>query len=297
MDLPFQWDDGRFVSPFVASSEGYLAPVSDWILRHLLLPTLERYVGARDARHGSRDQLGQAEQPRVVVHMRLADLGCGDGSALFFLCQHLARAWQARVNGVVTTTTTITQDALNSGTGPCTEDTTSVPNELQEVLRRAHLHITTFGADLDETLVEQAAIASKAASGGDSPNVKVTHTFTCEDIRHCDLAVHFPPSETGEFEECVMLDTDGGDGAEELGRDRGCVHVRAPSVLYLYLIPEGLEAIKEAVLSIAGPRGWVVVSNRWAVPYLQEASLTVEKVGLVTVYHHGKRGGEGLGAP
>lgn len=57
-ELPFQWDDGVFISPFVASSNETAAAVARWV--H------ERYL--------------YSSSPKAL---RLIDLGCGDGAALF----------------------------------------------------------------------------------------------------------------------------------------------------------------------------------------------------------------------
>ncbi|EAN93139.1 hypothetical protein C3747_248g17 [Trypanosoma cruzi] len=61
MELPFQWDDGNFISPFLASGDDTLRVLAAWLNDSPLL----------------RFQHGGA--------LRLTDLGCGDGSALLSL--------------------------------------------------------------------------------------------------------------------------------------------------------------------------------------------------------------------
>ncbi|RNF27575.1 uncharacterized protein Tco025E_00136, partial [Trypanosoma conorhini] len=61
MELPFQWDDGKFISPFVASSADALAALAAWMKDSPLL----------QLQHGGA--------------LRLTDLGCGDGAALLSL--------------------------------------------------------------------------------------------------------------------------------------------------------------------------------------------------------------------
>ncbi|ORC89126.1 uncharacterized protein TM35_000131300 [Trypanosoma theileri] len=72
LDLPFQWDDGKFISPFVASSDEALAELSTWMFNALLLPF---------------------KQQQSSATLRLTDLGCGDGHALLSLCAHLFLRW------------------------------------------------------------------------------------------------------------------------------------------------------------------------------------------------------------
>lgn len=73
MELPFEWDDGNFISPFVSSSDGDAAALAEW-----LVPT----------------HLVQAEDS-TAVRWRVTDLGCGDGAALFAIAAHVQQLWQA----------------------------------------------------------------------------------------------------------------------------------------------------------------------------------------------------------
>lgn len=82
-ELPFQWDDGTFVSPFVRSSGDTLQEVGQFIGQFL-----ERRISSE-----------AAVQPIEIV---VTDLGCGDGHALFELCPviaaHLGRICTAEKN-------------------------------------------------------------------------------------------------------------------------------------------------------------------------------------------------------
>ncbi|AAZ13107.1 hypothetical protein, conserved [Trypanosoma brucei brucei TREU927] len=64
LELPFQWDDGTCISPFVATSNNTLVALSKWLHDVVL-------------QHGENNSL------------RLTDLGCGDGAALLQLCCEL----------------------------------------------------------------------------------------------------------------------------------------------------------------------------------------------------------------
>lgn len=64
-ELPFQWDDGQYVSPFVRSSRDTLDELGHFIAQNL-----------RCSMSGSHE---------IVV----TDLGCGDGTALFGICRAL----------------------------------------------------------------------------------------------------------------------------------------------------------------------------------------------------------------
>ncbi|RNF10268.1 hypothetical protein TraAM80_01611 [Trypanosoma rangeli] len=67
MELPFQWADGKFISPFVASSTDALEVLAAWVKDSLLF------------------------QLRRGGSLGLTDLGCGDGAALLLLSAALLR--------------------------------------------------------------------------------------------------------------------------------------------------------------------------------------------------------------
>lgn len=245
MDLPFQWDDGNYISPFVASSEAYLATASDWLLENSLLTALARHAAAI-----SCPSTSPVTTIPLTLVFELVDLGCGDGSALFFIARHLAALWDERAQRV-------TANARRGG-----------DDALESVIARTRLRIIATGIDLDEELIVKAkAAAAAAAAPAPPPTAATEYVFICEDLQSSDSDALFRP---------YARSSSSDDGA-------GTVTVRAHPVLYLYLIPEGLEAIKAAVVDVAGPRDWIVISNRWPIPYL-DAVCTQERVDPLTIY-------------
>jgi SAM-dependent methyltransferase len=78
-ELPFQWDDGTFVSPFVRSSGETLQDVGEFLAEFLI-------------RH-----VAQLSTETAAVEVVVTDLGCGDGQALFDLCPKIAAAMKGAV--------------------------------------------------------------------------------------------------------------------------------------------------------------------------------------------------------
>lgn len=73
-ELPFQWDDGTFVSPFVRSSGETLQDVGGFVATSLVKRIREWASLCSDSR----------------IEVVVTDLGCGDGQALFDLCPKIA---------------------------------------------------------------------------------------------------------------------------------------------------------------------------------------------------------------
>lgn len=94
-ELPFQWDDGTFVSPFVRSAASGLPPLGQYIATHLSthppVPTVT--TSGREEGEGTADD----HKAAVVVQDNdneewiITDLGCGDGTALFGIVSELTR--------------------------------------------------------------------------------------------------------------------------------------------------------------------------------------------------------------
>ncbi|CUI14083.1 Hypothetical protein, putative [Bodo saltans] len=74
-ELPFQWDDGTFVSPFVRSSGESLQDVGGFLAAFLIKKIAHL-----------------AENHHTAVEVTVTDLGCGDGQALFDLCPTISSA-------------------------------------------------------------------------------------------------------------------------------------------------------------------------------------------------------------
>ncbi|KEG08822.1 hypothetical protein DQ04_06381000, partial [Trypanosoma grayi] len=125
LELPFQWDDGNFISPFVSSSDDAVAALAAWMHDSPLLPP------HKDA-------------------LRLTDLGCGDGQALFALSANLFSLRGGSSHG----------DA-------------------------SPLQLTVVGLDLDETLVNAAQ--QRAGSTVVVPPHQLRCVFESVDVRHCDV--------------------------------------------------------------------------------------------------------------
>ncbi|KAG5478565.1 hypothetical protein LSCM4_04798 [Leishmania orientalis] len=162
-DLPFQWDDGHCVSPFVAASEADMKAFAGWLTARYLSPIVQHSTVSSRCR---ADQLCAVSQQHEML---LTDLGCGDATAALSLAKHLRRGWcDLRSN---------TDDASS------TDGATS-------------LHIIVTGIDLDDALLVTAAANASAfaiavASPSSSPVSVETHLLS-EDLRTVDLDVHFP---------------------------------------------------------------------------------------------------------
>ncbi|ESL09265.1 hypothetical protein TRSC58_03018 [Trypanosoma rangeli SC58] len=103
------------------------------------------------------------------------------------------------------------------------------------------LQLTVVGLDLDGELVLTAR--RRAAAMTVPPPHRLHCTFETADVRHLEVARYFPFSEAGGH------------------------------VLFLYLLPEGLDAIRATLLEIFLRVG-LLVSNRWEVPFLAKWKLT-----------------------
>mmetsp|Transcript_14089 Transcript_14089/g.16253 ORF Transcript_14089/g.16253 Transcript_14089/m.16253 type:complete len:230 (+) Transcript_14089:51-740(+) len=77
-DLPFQWDDGTFVSPFVRSAAAGLPPLGLYLTTHML-----------------KGREGHQEQDEKDEEWVISDLGCGDGTALFGIIEEMQRQLHA----------------------------------------------------------------------------------------------------------------------------------------------------------------------------------------------------------
>lgn len=215
-DFPFQWDDGNFISPFVAASADDMKAFAAWLT--------QRYLTALR---------GASRRP---LEMRVTDLGCGDAAAVLALAQYLHRGW--------------TELQATAGAD-------AVPN--------TPLRLLVTGVELDETLLVQAeenasVFAHTVAAATSSPLAVETH-FVNADIRSADLDVYFP---------------------RRLPHPSSSVAASLPYVLYMYLLPDALEMLREKLEEVL-QRGWVVASNRWPIPGM-EAALK-DCVGHVHVYY------------
>lgn len=79
-DFPFQWDDGTFISPFVAASEVDMEMFAGWIVA--------RYLATLTTHNAHTVAAGRR------LEMRLTDLGCGDATALLSLVQYVRKGWR-----------------------------------------------------------------------------------------------------------------------------------------------------------------------------------------------------------
>ncbi|KPA83821.1 hypothetical protein ABB37_02030 [Leptomonas pyrrhocoris] len=77
-DFAFQWDDGNFISPFVAASEGDMEIFAGWLVARFLT-TLTASAPKTAAKR---------------LEMRLTDLGCGDATAILSLAQYVRKGWR-----------------------------------------------------------------------------------------------------------------------------------------------------------------------------------------------------------
>ncbi|CAD2220803.1 hypothetical protein AGDE_00759 [Angomonas deanei] len=209
MELPFQWDDGNFISPFVRSTEEDMRLLVQHLYDTVWGPQILK------SNHGS------------TFRLRMVDLGCGDGAALLFLYQSLTQLWKAQ----------------HSTDGKV-------------------LVVEVCGIDLDEELVEQACASAQETP--ESTAVKVSFVFRTEDVRYCSLDQYFP-----------KFEATAGDGTD----------VVLQPLLFLYLLPEALEALEKYISEIMNDRHHIVVSNRWTIPYFPETQLTVLE-HHIHVYRH-----------
>ncbi|GET88820.1 hypothetical protein, conserved [Leishmania tarentolae] len=162
-DLPFQWDDGNYISPFVASSEADTEAFGEWLTARYLRPIVQHITAS------SRSGVDQLCAVSPAYEMRLTDLGCGDATAVLSLAQHLRKGW-CNLQGA-------------------TDDFPS-PDAV------ASLHIILTGIDLDDALLDTAAANASAFTDAGSSSVSslvsVETQFLSQDIRTADLNVCFP---------------------------------------------------------------------------------------------------------
>ncbi|CAJ04977.1 conserved hypothetical protein [Leishmania major strain Friedlin] len=162
-DLPFQWDDGNCISPFVASSEADTEAFAAWLTERYLSPIVQHITASS---RGCAHQLCAVSQPH---EMRLTDLGCGDAAAALTLVQHLRKGW-CTLQGA-------TADAPSPDGASC-------------------LRILLTGIDLDDALLDTAAANmsafTAAAASPLSSLVSIETHLLSQDIRAADLNVCFP---------------------------------------------------------------------------------------------------------
>lgn len=205
-DLPFQWDDGHFISPFVATREEDVEIACEWLVSHVIAPKVHEGTS-----HGP--------SMSTATLLRVTDWGCGDGTALLFFVKHLVAKW------------------LSS-----------------DLAKAVELRVKATGVDLDEDLIATAGIHCSPPVAAAVPEL-VEWRWVCEDIRHCNL---------NDFNRRQ---------AEPL-----------PHILFLYLLPDALEMLKDRINELLLRRGCVVLSNRWPVRYLEP--WLVANVGNVHVYRY-----------
>ncbi|KAG5504476.1 hypothetical protein JKF63_04928 [Porcisia hertigi] len=162
-DLPFQWEDGTFISPFVAASEEDMKAFAEWITTRCLSPIVESCSVASSSCADQRCAVSRSHE------LRLTDLGCGDATAVLSLAQHISKGWCS----------------LHS--------TTAGASFLSGA---ASLHITVTGIDLDDGLLETAAANASAfaaaSSSSSSSLVSVETLFVAEDLCTADVDIYFP---------------------------------------------------------------------------------------------------------
>ncbi|KAG8341634.1 CheR methyltransferase SAM binding domain [Trypanosoma vivax] len=121
------------------------------------------------------------------------------------------------------------------------------------------LNLSIVGIDIDASLIEAAKQAAAAATTTMTTTIPSLHCFKCtfEVADLCQLVVeqYFPREEA------------------------------AGHVLFLYLLPEALDIIRETLLE-ALQRVCFLVSNRWEVPFLSQWRVT--SVGTLHIYSYGK---------
>lgn len=225
-DFPFQWDDGNFISPFVAASEVDMEMFAGWLVA--------RYLATLAAPH-THTVVSAGRR----LEMRLTDLGCGDATAILSLAQYVRKGWR--------------------------ELETTVEGAAQ-----SSLHLLVTGVELDDALLTKAeenaaSFAACIASPTSSP-VSVEAHFVNADIRLADLDVYFPRH--------VAIPSAPTAPAAPL--------LSPPYVLYMYLLPDALEMLRDKLLEVLR-RGWIVASNRWSIPGLDH--LLKEQAGHVHVYY------------
>ncbi|KAL7697983.1 hypothetical protein N2W54_004191 [Lotmaria passim] len=137
---------------------------------------------------------------------------------------------------------------------------------------QSSLHLLLTGVELDDVLVSKAegnaaSFAACIASPTSSP-VSVEAHFIKADMRAADLDVYFPRHVTIPFSSTASSSP--------------APLLTPPYVLYMYLLPEALEMMREKLTDVLR-RGWVVASNRWTIPGLDH--LLREKAGHVHVYY------------
>ncbi|KAG5478761.1 hypothetical protein LSCM1_06165 [Leishmania martiniquensis] len=162
-DLPFQWDDGNYISPFVAASEADMEAFAEWLTARYLSPIVAHSTASP---HGSEEQRCGASQPHTLM---LTDLGCGDATAALSLAKHLRRGWCDLCG--------------STGSAPLSSGAAS-------------LHVVLTGVDLDDALLDAAAanasvFAVSVASPSSSP-VSVEAHLLSQDLHTLDLDAHFP---------------------------------------------------------------------------------------------------------
>ncbi|CBZ27303.1 conserved hypothetical protein [Leishmania mexicana MHOM/GT/2001/U1103] len=172
-DLPFEWEDGSCISPFVASSEADTEAFAAWVTERYLTPIVQHITASS---RGCEGQLCATSQP---CEMRLTDLGCGDATAALSLVQHLRKGW-CNLQGA-------TDDAPSPDGAAC-------------------LRITLTGIDLDDALLDTAAANASAFTAAAalplSSLVSVETHILSQDIRTADLNVCFPRCVQGGTASC-----------------------------------------------------------------------------------------------
>ncbi|AIN98612.1 hypothetical protein LPMP_231630 [Leishmania panamensis] len=162
-DLPFQWDDGNFISPFEAASEADMEAFAEWLTACYLSSIVHN---SSTSSRNRADQLCAVPWP---YEMRLTDLGCGDATAVLSLAQHLRKNWCD----------------LQSTTDDAPPPDHAVP-----------LHIIVTGIDLDDALLDTAAanasVFSVTVASPSSLPVSIETHILSQDLRTIDVDVHFP---------------------------------------------------------------------------------------------------------
>lgn len=174
LDLPFGWDDGNFISPFVATSTDDMLCMAQWMRSEFLTVCSAGHCCCGGGQDGAESTTASAAASvGLVYQLKVVDLGCGDGNAVMSFGNFICKEWQQL------------EEAKSPGV-------TAAPHR--------QLQVDITGIDLDRDLVTQAEAAwaavglSAVLPAAPSPTASMTARFICTDIRDCDAGAYFPPS-------------------------------------------------------------------------------------------------------
>lgn len=251
-DLPFQWDDGKFVSPFVRSSQESLNALAVF-----LAPRIREAERQADSLHETVESTSTECKRRSTKHhrrevvVRVTDLGCGDGMVVL----ELVRTLPALLLGA----------AAPAG-APIPSSSLVVGADEQSPPTHSFV-VEGVGLDLDEDLVQ---LALQNASKMDLAS---SCHFTVQDLHDVTVASILLPRQQQQQNVVAVPCSMHGDGDDQT--------IRMVHVVFIFLLPSAMDMMKELILALL-PHISFFVSNSWEVPYLTPN--LVEKVGSYYVY-------------